>query len=160
MRHTIMTTLLVFGIILANQASAKIYQCTVDGTTQFQDKPCSADEDMELRNTSSNNSLRACYRVTERHGRRYQIRDFWTSKQQAQSMVYFVEHGQHTAISSTSIHSIALTTKQGNCATGELVRTNDQRTSVRFCNVINVLSEHGTTKLAPTDITSITACSK
>lgn len=87
MRHTIMTTLLVFGIMLANQASAKIYQCTVDGTTQFQDTPCSADEDMELRNTSSNNSLRACYHVTERHGRRSQIQDFWTSKQQAQSMV-------------------------------------------------------------------------
>jgi hypothetical protein len=148
----------VFGIMFAHQASARVYRCNADGTTTFQDKPCSADEDRDLRNTSSTDSLRACYHVTAHNGTRSQMQDFWTSKHHEQRMVYFVEHGQRTTISSAFIQSIAFTNKQGNCATGELVRTNDQRTSAHVCNVINALSAHGITKLAPTDILSITAC--
>lgn len=145
-----------FVISMAQNSIADIYKCKKpDGTFVFQDKYCAEKTGEQL---IAKPHPKLCFSITNSTGRTFEAQDFWTDKQNDDSLFHIQIEGKKTAFLPEKIQSIKITEQKKACALVQLVNNARESFDGTVCDGFHYLTDKGEDSLAVTELDSIKAC--
>lgn len=146
----------VFLLAIAQNSMADVYKCkNPAGATVFQDKHCAENTSEQV---IAKPQPKLCYSVTNSEGQTFEVQNFWTEKQNGNSLFYVQIDQKKTAFALEQLESIKVIGKKNNCALAKLVNKARDSFETAICDDIQYVSDKGENFLALGRLDSIKSC--